>query len=213
MSQSSRATILRALRVQGNCTVRDLADTAGISPVSVRHHLSSLLAEGLVATEVVRHGVGRPRLLYSLTDRALDLFPARYFQLTSRLLGEIKDAFPSETVERIFIGVAASMADAYAEGLGGLTLEERLVRLVRTLTQEGFEAQLEERPDALLIHQLSCPYFRMGKEHPEVCLVDQHFIAKALALPVERVTCLLEGHAHCTFAVSRQRSPQEPVSE
>jgi DeoR family suf operon transcriptional repressor len=211
MSKSSRQTILRAFRAQGKCTVRDLADAAGISPVSVRHHLANLQAEGLVATEEVRHGVGRPRLLYSLTERALDMFPTRYFQLTSRLLGEIKDSFSAETLERIFTGVASSMADAYAAELRGLPLEQRLERLIQSLTSEGFEAELEERPDDLLIHELSCPYFRMGQEYPEVCLVDEHFITRSLALPVERVTCMLDGHAHCTFAVSRQPSPSEAL--
>ena len=49
----------------------------------------------------------------------------------------------------------------------------------------------------------------MGREHPEVCLVDQSFIATALALPVERVTCLLNGETHCTFAID----PRAPIPE
>ncbi|OGO13569.1 MAG: hypothetical protein A2Y93_17455 [Chloroflexi bacterium RBG_13_68_17] len=212
MSQTTRDSILRTLRSRGKCTVKDLADAAGISPVSVRHHLANLQADSLVETEELRHGVGRPRLLFSLTDRAMDIFPSRYFQLTTRLLGEMKGSLPEETVQRLFAGVATAMADAYAQELEGLPLEERLERLVQSLAVEGFDAQLERRDDIILIHELSCPYYRMGQEHPEVCLVDQNFIAKALSLPVERVTCLLEGHAHCTFAVSRENRSQEAIA-
>jgi len=212
MSQSTRDGILRTLRSRGKCTVKDLADAAGISPVSVRHHLANLLAEDLVKTEEVRHGVGRPRLVYSLTDRAMDVFPSRYFSLTTRLLGEMKGALPEETVQRLFSGVATTMAAAYAQELDGLPLEERLERLVNSLVSEGFEAQLEPRGDTILIHELSCPYYRMGQQHPEVCLVDQNFIAKALSLPVERVTCLLDGHTHCTFAISRANGGQEAIA-
>jgi len=89
MNHSTRDVILRTLRSRGKCAVKELADAARISPVSVRHHLSNLQAEGLVEIEEIRHGVGRPRQVFSLTDRAMDLFPSRYFSLTHRLLGEI----------------------------------------------------------------------------------------------------------------------------
>lgn len=207
MTDSSRHRILRTLRQKGKCTVRQLAETVGISPVSVRHHLANLQAEGLVATEEIRHGVGRPRLLFALTERGLELFPSRYYRLTRRLLGEIKDTFPGDAVAHLFSGVARAMADDYAARLSGLPLEARLQHLAELLSEEGFSAEIETDGSRLLIHELSCPYFLMGKDHPEVCLVDQAFIARALSLPVERVTCLLEGQAHCTFAVSLEQLP------
>lgn len=213
MSASSRDLILRTLRARGKCAVKDLADAVGISPVSVRHHLASLQAEGLVATEQIRHGVGRPRLLFTLTERALELFPSRYYRLARRLLGEIKDSLPSSAVSDLFSGVAQAMADDYAHRLAGLPLEQKLKRLVELLSEEGFAAEIETRAGQVLIHELSCPYFLMGKDHPEVCLVDQAFIAQALSLPVERVTCLLDGQAHCTFAIRPNELPSGAASD
>jgi predicted ArsR family transcriptional regulator len=204
MNHPTREVILRTLRAQGKCTVRELADAAEISPVSVRHHLSNLQAEGLVEIEEIRHGVGRPRQVFSLTDRAMELFPSRYFRLTHRLLGEMKDTLPPTTVDAIFSGVAATMAKEYAETLAGLPLEKRLERLIESLTFEGFDAELGRSDDQIIIRELSCPYFRIGREHPEICMVDQSFIATALSLPVEKVTCLLNGHPHCTFAIPRE---------
>jgi predicted ArsR family transcriptional regulator len=211
MNHSTRDLILRTLRARAKCTVKELADAARISPVSVRHHLSNLQAEGLVEVEEIRHGVGRPRQLFSLSDRALELFPTRYFQLTTRLLGEIKDTLPPDKVEAIFSGVAAAMARDYGEQFGDLPLEERLSRLVESLSQEGFDAEMEIEGDRLIIRELSCPYFRIGREHPEVCMVDQNFIATALSLPVEKVTCLLNGATHCTFSVPRESMLPEPA--
>jgi DeoR family suf operon transcriptional repressor len=209
MSNPTRETILRTLRARGKCTVNELAEAAGVSPVSVRHHLSNLQAEDLISTEVMRHGVGRPRLLFSLTERAHELLPSRYFQLTHRLLGEMKDHLPEETFNELISGVASGMAQDYADRLAGLPLERRLALLVEFLSKEGFEAEVEARGDRMLIHELSCPYFRMGREHPEICRVDQTFIAASLSLPVERVTCLLEGHPHCTFSVGRDLTLEE----
>ena len=201
MASETRETILRTLRARGHCTVKELADAAGISPVSVRHHLSSLQAEGLIGLEEVRHGVGRPHHVFSLTDEAHELFPTRYFRLTNRLLGEIKEIMPVDAIEGLLTGVADSMASDYASQLQGLPLEKRLQRLVELLDEEGFSAEIERQGNEVLIHELSCPYYQIGQVHPEVCMIDQKFIAQALSLPVERVRCVLNGDAHCAFSI------------
>jgi len=206
MTSGTRDLIIRTLRSKGRCTVKDLAEAAGISPVSVRHHLASLQADGLIQLQEVRHGVGRPRHEFSLTEQALELFPSRYLRLTSRLLNEIKGSFSEEQVEGLLSSVADAMAADYTAQLQGLPLEERLVRLAELLDEEGFAAEIERRGEDVIIRELSCPYLHIGQEHPEVCLIGQSFIAKALSLPVERVRCLLEGDAHCAFTVQIEKA-------
>ena len=65
---STHDEILRAIKTQGRTTVAELAARTQITSVSVRHHLSTLAAEGLVKSTEVRQGVGRPRLVYSLSE-------------------------------------------------------------------------------------------------------------------------------------------------
>jgi len=202
---------MRTLRGRGRCTVTDLAEASGVTPVSVRHHLANLQAEGLVHAEEVRHGVGRPRHVFSLSDNGLDHFPSRYFHLSQRLLTEIKEQMPAGQVGDLLTGVAHSMADSYASELEPLPLPQRLDRLVQLLTDEGFSADLQRQGDHVLIRELSCPYYRIGQQHREVCMIDQSFIATALSLPVERVTCLLDGDVHCTFSVALA-APQPEVA-
>jgi predicted ArsR family transcriptional regulator len=203
MATGTRDTILRTLRSHLRCTVNELAEASGVSPVSVRHHLANLQAEGLIRSEEVRHGVGRPRLVFSLSDDGLDHFPSRYFHLTRRLLNEIKERMPEGQVGDLLSGLAETMAHGYAAELNQLPLPQRLDRLVELLNQEGFDADIQRDGDTVLIRELSCPYFRMGQQHPEVCKIDESFIATALSLPVEKVTCLLDGDVHCTFSVTR----------
>jgi DeoR family suf operon transcriptional repressor len=209
MTGSTRETILRVLREQGDGTVKDLAEAVGISPVSIRHHLANLQAERLITAEEVRHGVGRPYLLYKLTEQALELFPTRYFNLTNRLLSEIKESMPDEQVSQLFSSMALSMAESYAAELESLPLDQRLDRLVMLLSKEGFDAVLERHDDKVVIRELSCPYYQLGREHPEVCMIDEAFIAKALSVPVKRVSCLLDGDTHCTFAIELASMEEE----
>ena len=209
MAKSTRETILRTLRSQGKCTVKDLAKAAKVSPVSVRHHLSNLEAENLVAVEEVRHGVGRPRHIFSLTEDALELFPARYYRLANRLLGEMKDSLPEGSVDAMFSHIADELVEQFRQQLEGLPLEARMTRLAELLKDEGFEIEVEFGDGQVLIKEMTCPYLHVGREHPEVCLVDRQLIAAALELPVERISWLLEGDRHCTYAVQLKDSHLE----
>ncbi|NOR89939.1 MAG: ArsR family transcriptional regulator [Anaerolineales bacterium] len=201
MASQTRETILQTLRARSSCTVKELAEAAGISPVSVRHHLWKLQVDGLLCIEEVKHGVGRPHQLFSLTEEAHELFPTRYLRLTNRLLDQMKESLPIIYYEGVLSNIANSMAEDYASQLDGLPLTERLVRLLELLNEEGFTAEFERSEDIGVIRAYSCPYFAIGQKHPEVCMIDQTFIAKALSLPVEQVQSMLDGDAHCAFSV------------
>ncbi|HEY46815.1 MAG: hypothetical protein AMJ88_01440 [Anaerolineae bacterium SM23_ 63] len=201
MTSPTRETILRSLRTQGHCTVKELADVVGISPVSVRHHLTQLQAEGLVTTKEVRHGVGRPHHAFSLTDEGIELFPTRYFQLTNRLLDEIKYEMSPERVKSLFSRMASTIADDFIGSYEHLPMEERLPKLMAMLSNEGFDAEYELQGDQVIIRLLSCPYLQLVQHHPEVNFIDQELIAKTLSLPFERVNCLTDGDTHCSFVV------------
>jgi DeoR family suf operon transcriptional repressor len=209
MSSVTRDTILHALRVQENCTVKELAEKVGISPVSVRHHLTHLQADGLVQAKEVRRGVGRPHHVFLLTDNGREQFPSRYFRLINLLLDELKDTLPDKKVTEIFTAIADSLAERYADQLKPLPIKERMQRLIELLAEEGFDAELEVQGDRFIIRELSCPYFKLAQEHPEVCILDYGFIAKSLSLPIERVTSLRKGDPHCAFSVSAK---QEEIS-
>ena len=143
MSSVTRDTILHALRVQENCTVKELAEKVGISPVSVRHHLTHLQADGLVQAKEVRRGVGRPHHVFLLTDNGREQFPSRYFRLINLLLDELKDTLPDKKVTEIFTAIADSLAERYADQLKPLPIKERMQRLIELLAEEGFDAELE----------------------------------------------------------------------
>jgi DeoR family suf operon transcriptional repressor len=210
MTSATRETILRSLRAQGQCTVKGLAEIVGISPVSVRHHLAQLQAEGLIEAKEVLHGVGRPHHAYSLTEEAIELFPTRYFQLTNRLLDEIKYEMSPERVKNMFGRMASSIAEDFAESYEHLTIEERLPNLVAMLSSEGFDAEYEIQDDQIIIRLLSCPYLELVEHHPEINFIDQELIAKTLSLPFERVHCFADGDTHCCFVV---KLPQGDKSE
>jgi DeoR family transcriptional regulator, suf operon transcriptional repressor len=61
---STRDRILQTLLNRPRSSINELAQAVDINAISVRHHLTNMQADGLVAAEEERHGVGRPRLVY-----------------------------------------------------------------------------------------------------------------------------------------------------
>jgi predicted ArsR family transcriptional regulator len=199
--KSTRDRILQTLLRRPRTTINELAEAVGINPISVRHHVTNLQVEGLVSAEEERHGVGRPRLVYFLTENGMEKFPTRYLRLTTRLLAQMKDKFPQPMVSEMFKEVATSMAAEHASEFKGLNVEERLDMMKELLAEEGFVVEWEKQGAEYHIHEITCPYLQVGQNHPEVCTVDQTLISKMLAVPANKIQCILSGAAHCTYVV------------
>ena len=199
--KSTRDRILQIMLRHPRSTINELAEAVEINPISVRHHLTNLQVGGLVAAEEERHGVGRPRLVYFLTEDGLEKFPTRYLRLTTRILTQMKDKFPQPMVSEMFKEVATTMADEHSSELKGLNVEERLDVMKDLLAEEGFVVEWEKKGVEYHIHEITCPYLQVGQSHPEVCTVDQTLISKMLAVPANKIQCILSGAAHCTYVV------------
>ncbi len=199
--KSTRDRILQSLLRRPRSTINELAEAVGINPISVRHHLTNLQMEGLVDAQEERHGVGRPRLVYVLTEEGMERFPTRYLRLTTRLLAQMKETMSGPMVTKLFSQVAEDLAAEYTQQLKGLSMEERLDTVKELLAEEGFTVEWEKSKDGYRIHEITCPYYQIGQNHPEVCTVDQTLISKMLAVPANKVECILDGNAHCTYLV------------
>ncbi len=200
---STREKILETILKNQRVTINDLAEGVGINPISVRHHIVKLEAEGFVSSEDVRHGVGRPRRYYFLTEEGMETFPTRYLSLTTRLLAKIKNTLPQDTVHTLFTQLGNEMAnDASAEfDLTALEMEDRLEALQKFLESEGFSVSWEKINDHYHIKELNCPYYQVGQSHPEVCSVDRAMISNFLNVPATRINCVLDGDSFCTYVV------------
>lgn len=202
--KSTRERIIQTLLSHPKSTINELAESVGINGISVRHHLNSLLAENLVLVEEVRHGVGRPRQVYSLSEKGLERFPTRYLRLTNLLLDQIKESLPGPVVAKLFEQMASDLAAGSAQKVKSMDIEEKLDVIKDMLAGEGFSVEWEKSGDEYHIHEITCPYFHIGQAHPEVCTVDQALISTVLAIPAEKVNCVLNGDTHCTYVIPKQ---------
>jgi predicted ArsR family transcriptional regulator len=200
--RTTRDVILHTIKSSPQSTVEELAEAADISPVTVRHHLNALQAEGSIEASSVRRKVGRPYYVYSLSERGQELFPKRYVRLTHRLLDEMKDRLPDEVIGEIFNGVVESVLEEHRGEFEHLPLEKRLDYLVELLSDEGFLSTWETTPGGYRLVEYSCPYLSIGSTHTEVCNFDTQLMSGVLQLNVQQDSCMLQGAHCCQFTIN-----------
>ncbi|MHC4223606.1 MAG: helix-turn-helix transcriptional regulator, partial [Planctomycetota bacterium] len=88
---SSRERILHLLKTKGSQTASQLAKRLKVTPMAVRQHLAAL--EELVAYDDERHGVGRPRRVWRLSEKAQSRFPDCHGELAVGMLEAVRTAF------------------------------------------------------------------------------------------------------------------------
>ncbi len=199
--KSTREKILRTLLAFPGSTINDLAEAVGINGISIRHHLTALDAEDLVSSSEERHGVGRPRLVYSLTEKGIEEFPSSYLRLTQRLLDALENKMSVDELDKIFAEIGAQIASKYTDTLVNKSTEERLNTLKSLLTKEGFIVEWQKNEDSYTLISLSCPYLKVGLDHPEICALDHTLIDAFFTTSVEIKSCIFEDSDRCTYHI------------
>ena len=203
--RSTREKILRRLLAFPGSTINDLAETVGINGISIRHHLTALEADDLVTSSEERHGVGRPHLTYTLTDKGVELFPTSYLLLTQRILTSLKDKLSAEELKILFQDIGSKIANDYEPELNNKSIEERLDILKSLLTREGFIVEWQRSGMSYTLKSLSCPYYKISMKYPEICSLDHALISKFFSGSVEFETCILNGADHCVYQIPLQQ--------
>ncbi len=201
--KSTRDKVLRTLITNPRSTIVEIAKSVEINAISVRHHLTSLQADGLVNAEEERHGVGRPRLVYFLTESGQENFPKRYFQLTNRLLEQMKKILSDEDIKKIFKNMADDLTEEYKPKISNLDFEEKLDLLKKVMADEGYNIHWMKSNNGYEIQEVACPFYQIGKGHPEICLFDQSLIANMLSVSEKDITRIKHRDNYCSFIIEK----------
>ena len=199
--QSTRQEILEILKEERQATVEDLARRLELTPMTIRHHLNVLQAQNLVVASKVHRSkkVGRPRLVYTLTEAADDLFPQSYGQLARHLVSEVKETMGEEEAEAILRRVADRVAREAPPPAEGEEFEQRLNVVIDFMQEQGFISRWEKAEDGYVITNINCPYRHVSQEHDQVCVMDTEILNKLLGVEPQRLSSMRTGDPACAF--------------
>lgn len=200
--QATRQGILDYLHRYAEATVRQLGDHLRLTSTGVRQHLGILEREHLVEADEARGRVGRPALVYRLTDRGQQLYPKQYDTLTNAILDEVKTKAGSAALLTVLRGAAARMADAHASRLEGRDFGERVKETVRIMRDQGLIVEIEDQGDgSFLIHECTCPYPTVARRHPGVCALEVDLVCRLSGGDARLTSSLLRGDRACTYRI------------
>lgn len=199
--QTTRQEILQHLQRNGRATVKELGQLLGLTSTGIRQHLTVLERDGLVLAHEERGGVGRPTLVYSLTDKAEALFPRSYDELANNLLEEIRASEGRERMYQILHRVAERMADAYWERVQGKDTAERVKETAAIMQDQGCLVDWTENDGEFLLNEYTCPFPKVAKQDSSVCALHVDFVRRLTGADTRLAQSLLRGQRACTYRI------------
>ena len=209
---TTRRAILVALKRHGSLRAAELADLLGITVAAVRQQLVRLDHDGLVTHRAEVDGRGRPSHTYELGPGAEGLFPKRYGDLTTELLGYLGGPDSPEVTALFEQRRRRRLHDATAR-LGDRPLEQQVAELTAILDEDGYLADVERLEDGgWRITEHNCAILSVATGFGQACSSELSFIRDALpGAGVERVAHLMDGAHVCAYEVHpRATDTQDP---
>lgn len=146
IGKSQRLRIVNRLKRTQGLSVGQLSEALGMSYMGVKQHCMDLEQRGYLDTWRRPKPVGRPELIYRLTQKANDLFPAEKNELSLEVLLAAQALYGSSAPEKLLFFTYQKRAEGYAARIKGETLEERARWLAKQRDSEGYMAEFTDEP-------------------------------------------------------------------
>jgi predicted ArsR family transcriptional regulator len=200
--QATRQQILEYLQRQGRATVKELGRLLGLTSTGIRQHLTVLERDGLVDAHEERGRVGRPTLVYSLTEKADSLFPKTYDALAADLIEEIRSSQGNERLQELLHRVAERMAAPYVDRVQGKRLGERVQETGRIMEEQGYLVDCRRGGgDEYYIDEFTCPFPKVARQEHAVCALHVEFVRVLAGADTRLTQSLLRGERACTYRI------------
>lgn len=218
VGRTQRLDLLSALKRRGPMTVRELASLFQKSYMGIKQHCLDLEKEGYLDTWRRPSRVGRPEMLYRLTDRAKALFPGGHNALALDVLEAVQHSYGPAAPTKMLFGIFAQRSDQYSREVQGESVEERAHSLARLRVEEGFMTEVEKgeggddfsgmagRP-TLRIVEYHSPLEELLRRFPILARLEREMFERVLRCPVHREDASRPEFYRCTFHLGRPPGP------
>ena len=199
LAPTSDSGLLDLLRITGPLGVSDLADAMEVTPTAVRQRLVRLLGQNAIQREATRHGRGRPKHRYWLTERGMSLTGSNFTDLAVTLWRDMRESSDPELRRETLRRIARALAAGYANKIQGDTPEDRMHSLAELLTQRRIPVSVEQSGQGAILTEHACPYPKLAEQDSGICSVERMMFSELLGQNVELTQCRLEGGTECRF--------------
>lgn len=204
MSQeNTKSTLLRLIHCTGELSLNEAIEQTELARTTLKEHFLQLENEGLVDRRYERIGRGRPKLVFSLTDKGRFRFPSNDGRILNELLEylqsnnmerEVKTFFQNFWAEKL--KEARKRMDRYPPG----DQKRRLEALRTYLEEQGFMPTITyTEDDQLLIKECNCPFSNTVANTSYPCRLEKEFFSNLLGKDPDRLSYIPDGEASCSY--------------
>lgn len=181
--------VLETLKKDGGLPVSELSRRTGTSYMASKSHCEDLTKLGyLQRTRLPRTEVGRPEIIYSLSDRADGLFPQAGIHFTLSLLDDMKRIFGESSPEKLLFQHLQRQQEEWGKLLGKIEgMDKKIAKLVKLREAEGGVGSLIQEPGKPLGWvELHHPLQRLFSAYPRVATMELRMLEEVLGTRLQR---------------------------
>jgi len=178
LSGNTKQRILEIL-LDGPMSLGEITNKLQIQKSAVRVHLESLQIEDSVESSFKIERLGRPRKIYTLTQKGRELFPRKYDLLLSLLLKNITETNGKDNVKKIMESIAEEIALNIRHEIkknGYVNNLEESLKIFNSFSNElGFESSVtKENGQSFAIISKNCILHKVALQHQEIICHGLH---------------------------------------
>jgi predicted ArsR family transcriptional regulator len=200
--------LLYYLKVMQQAGLEELAAVMKVSRMAVHKHLSLLQQRGLVEAVETRGRVGRPKMMYQLTNQSKTVFPKSYSAIATHALDFIERNMGKEGVEKVLHERQGELFEQYYKRLKDTDFDKQVKELARIRDEEGYMAESKKESKSARKHVLleyNCPIIHIAEKHWEACSIETELFEKLLDADIETTHRAAKGDAVCKFLIKERK--------
>ena len=200
IGRTQRLEIINSLKRTKGMSVNELVDKMGMSYMGIKQHCLTLQRDGYLDTWRRPQKMGRPEMVYRLTRRSHDLFPADSNYATMELLNSAKDIYGANAPEKLLYNVFEKRTAALKARVKGETVAERAKWLAKVRDSEGYMAEFRPtEKDGPQILECHSPVMNLLEKFPIIGRLEQDMFEAVLGTQVRREETRTSGLYECAF--------------
>lgn len=199
--KTSRGRIVDLLRREPR-TAEALARAIGLTPNAIRGHLALLERDGMIQSDGMRRGVGKPAHIYRLTPAAEAQFSKAYAPVLRGLLDELATRLDPQQLEDLLRATGQRLAPRGRPARGAAD-DECIAAAAAALAELGGVVASVATNGAITIDGLACPLAEVTSAHPVVCHGVEALLSGATGRRVTEKCDRTGGRARCRFEMGK----------
>lgn len=195
---------LLIIKKKGPKPLAEIAEEMDITTEGARFHLLKLEKDGLVESTSEAKGRGRPKQIWSLTDKGHNRFPDTHAQLTVNLINLMRESLGEDSVDKVIRNHEKHVLSRYSEVIDDNDdLEIKVAKLAEIRTNEGYMAEYEKEKDGYLLIENHCPICAAAKVCQGFCNAELNIFQSVLGkdVHIERIQHIVAGERRCAYKI------------